>query len=170
MAAPRYIEKFESIDASISLTFPLFRYEYEASQPVAHASAPTAGATYDFDHLGLALAPLRNGAERIRFLLVGDEDDLDNDLDDIKSKLYLAGRGKLYLLDALGNRRWAYARIADMPGVTLTAGRHRILPVTSASSATAHGSAPAPATLRVRSPPPRTPTTSRTPAMRPCTR
>lgn len=131
MGLPRYLEKFESSDGAITVSFPPEEYEYESEQPLGLAYTRVAGASYSYDHLGSAVAPRLNAAERVRFIYIGDATglDIDADCDALRYALHAAGRGKLWTLDANGDRRWAWGRAVDLPTMTLRAGEEILRPV-----------------------------------------
>src|SRR5690606_22940343 len=101
--------------------FPTKAYEWESSQTLRDAIEPAIGADYGVSMLGRRPAPKEVASERLRGLIVVDDPaKLDAELDRLRSRLYRIGRGRLWAVDAAGNERWAWARLASMPDVTLT--------------------------------------------------
>lgn len=123
MANPRYLEKFESADGVTSYVFPLKRYEWQSDQDVEAPVYSAIGADYGYDPSRFGNSALNPGRETVRALIVQTTQALvDTELDNMRSKLYKAGRGKLWALDAAGVRRWAYARADRMPSFKLGIG------------------------------------------------
>lgn len=121
--ALRYLEKFTDSSGGVSYTFPLSQYEMEQSQPLSVPFSPVTGADYAYNQLATSYAPKGNGIEVVRFLAKSTTEALvDTEIDNARSKLYTAGKGKLYALDAAGTRRWAWARLMEMPQVRLAVG------------------------------------------------
>lgn len=121
---PRRLEKFESADASISQTFPLFEFEWESQQDLRSPLAHLVGAHYGFDHRGTSPGLLDFGAERLRCMVYESAGPatVDTSLDALMSKLWSIGQGKLFTIDSAGDRRWAYARLRSMPSISWRAG------------------------------------------------
>lgn len=121
---PRRLEKFENAAGTVSQAIPLFEYEWESSQGLKAPQAAAIGAHYGVDLLGTSPGVMDFGAERLRCLLYepGGPSDVDDELDDLMSKLWSIGQGKLYTIDSAGDRRWAYARLRSMPTITWRAG------------------------------------------------
>ena len=117
----RYAEKFESVDASQSYTFPLYAYEYEPSQALRPRIAVAVGADYGLDLAGAARWPKDIAAAAVRFEMVGSSTPgaLDTDIDSMMSTLLRIGLGKLFTIDNAGTRRWAYAKLDAVPQVTV---------------------------------------------------
>ena len=112
----RYLEKFTDEGGSISYTFPLNAYEMETSQGLVVPFGDGAGAHYGYNQLASALAVKRNAIESVRCLIVGaNAAAVDTAIDNARSYLYRAGKGKLYFYDGSSVRRWAWARLIDMP-------------------------------------------------------
>ena len=116
MAAPRFLEKFESDGASISYTFPLGRYEWQSTQPFRSAYRSVVGASYAHDFYGALPYPKDVGIETVRAILEASSTaNLDTAVDNLKEELVNIGRGKLYTLTDASVRRWAWAKLLDMP-------------------------------------------------------
>ena len=115
--APRYAEKFTTIDGStLVYTFPLALYDWDpAPQGLSTLYAPLSGAHYDYDQLGDSLAVRRNTMETMRFLVKGTNAEIEDELVECRQKCQRIGRGKLWTLDSTGARRWAYARLQSVP-------------------------------------------------------
>lgn len=127
---PRFLEKFTSASGGLSYTFPLSRYEYQPQQSLRLPTARTVGQDYAYDLLASTLAPREVGREVVRFAVVENvATDMDDELDDMAALLFRAGRGKLYTLGADATRRWAWARLVEMPSMTITPYNTRLLPV-----------------------------------------
>lgn len=73
----------------------------------------------------------QNRVESIRFVAAfGDAGaTLDTEIDNIRSKLYRAGKGKLWTISAAADRRWCHARLGAVPGFRLEASSKFALPV-----------------------------------------
>jgi hypothetical protein len=126
----RYLEKFTSIDGLTSYTFPLGAYQWETQQQIRNALSQSVGASYSYNHLGVNPAALNDAQETVRF---ADKQNtaalLEADIDNLRSKLYSIGKGKLYTLSDDGTRRWAYAQLAGMPKIVVTQVNRRYVPV-----------------------------------------
>lgn len=131
MSLRRYLEKFTSLDgSSLVYTFPLNGYAMEQTQPLLAQRAVLTGASYEYDLMGDAVSPKANGFDRVSFLSVNATPaTIDTDLDAVKSKLRLAAKGKLWTLDSNGDRRWAYARLQDMPDLSMDINGRNAAPV-----------------------------------------
>lgn len=103
-----------------SYTFPLNRYEWEETQGLRTPRQYLSGAHYALDMLGneSGLKALRN--ERLRFMLTGTVSANDTAFDTMKKVLHGAGRGKLWLLDDAGVRRWTWGRLQELPSVEVS--------------------------------------------------
>lgn len=124
--APRFLEKFVSIDGLTSFTFPLKAYQLDSTQTVRRVLLDIIGASYPIDLLGAQSAPKDAESLVHRAYIVGSPGSggttIDTALDDMRHKLFKIGFGKLYTLDSLGNERWAYASLMGMPQTTWKAG------------------------------------------------
>lgn len=137
MTVLRYLFMFDNarmsasgiIAATASGVFPTYRYEYEQSQALRQSTVQLTGASYDYDQLEGAAALKANGVERVRFLDVGDPDDMNADIDAFKA-LASYGRGRIWTQTAPGSgQRWAWARLAEMPTLSFTVENRRHAPV-----------------------------------------
>lgn len=127
---PRLITRFTSADDAEEVFFPTALYEWESTQALRTATVAAVGADYAVDLLGRLPAPQEVARERIRALAVGDDGgDLDGILDRLRTITYRAGLGKLWSEDAGGDARWAWARLASMPDVTISYEGRRHAPV-----------------------------------------
>lgn len=114
--AIRYIEKFESVSGGLSYTFPLGKYEWESKADLTVPTMRLTGADYAHDFLAYGIAPRQPGMETVRGLIAAATSALaEAERDNMASKLLLAGRGKLYVLNDDATRRWAWARLMVMP-------------------------------------------------------
>lgn len=130
MAVPRYLEKYENSAGTVSYVWPLNAYEWQSSQSLRTPNSLIAGADYAYDLRGSLPGLKALAQERVRFLDVqASTSALETDLDSLRSELWQIGRGKLYVLDSAASRRWAYARLAAMPEMTLGVGMTRHVPV-----------------------------------------
>lgn len=129
---PRYVNKFTSIDGStISVTFPLNMYEYESQQGLRAPAATIAGADYGHDYLGYAAGSKEFAVESVRFLVVNTTvATLEDTLSTIRADCHRIGLGKLWVTDANGVNRWAYARLTSMPTFRVATGAIHHVPVT----------------------------------------
>lgn len=117
--ALRYPQKFTSADGSLEVVFPTAQLEYEQEQDLFTSFIEMTGADYEYDMLGTGAAAKKNGIERIRFLVVGEQAEVDAKVEEIRENCYLIGRGKLWQAASSGSR-WAWARLDSMPSVRLT--------------------------------------------------
>lgn len=116
MDVVRYAEKFESLDGSVSWTFPSTDYQYQAEQAFRRATAPAVGADYAHDYAGYGAWAKELASEKITGLIWGTSGaNADTQFDEMASKLRSVGLGKLYLVDQAGARRWAYAKLTARP-------------------------------------------------------
>jgi len=128
MAASRYLSKFTSSDGSESYTFGLQRYQWQPQQQLRSPVSLVAGAAYSFRHLGTAPALKNAATERVRFVLTDTSANIDTEIDTLK-EVGLVGLGKLWTEGADASLRWAWAELAEMPEVTIEAGRLGFQPV-----------------------------------------
>jgi hypothetical protein len=118
-----HIDRFESAAGDYVYTFPLTEYEWESSQGLRVPLAAAVGANYAHDFLGRSAAPKEPGHERVRVMLVEDSIDcLDTDWDAARV-LVGQGLGKLWLVFHDGRERWAWARPASAPTLTVGSGQ-----------------------------------------------
>ncbi|MGE0056997.1 MAG: hypothetical protein AB7P33_09890 [Dehalococcoidia bacterium] len=131
MAAPRYPEKFTSLDGTTTVyTFPLGMFEFEPSQPLRDPVQQVMGTSRGFRMLGTATALQAQGSVRIRAIANETSSaNLDAEVDELRADLYTVGLGKLWSLGADGSRRWCYASLSEMPTYTLTPRNLLLLPV-----------------------------------------
>lgn len=127
MSPLRWLSHFENATGTVSVIFPTHRYEWEPSQPLLQSSMQPTGANYSYDQMEGGAAIKGNGMERVRFLDVGDAEDLDDDFDRFKGMMAW-GRGKAWTTGASGNR-WAWARLSEMPSLSFTVDNVRHVPV-----------------------------------------
>lgn len=121
---------FESTDGSRRLVFSRYSHEWESRQQLRTVEAAALGADYAVDLLGTLPAPKGVGEERVRFLLVGDGPAaLADALDQLRSTAYGIGTGRLWQERADGLKRWAWARLSNMPEITLGGVHRRHAPV-----------------------------------------
>jgi hypothetical protein len=122
--------KFENPYGELVYEFPRISFEHEQSQDVRNAFSPVVGADYGFDFHGELAAPKGFGQESVRFVIVGDTlAETEAALDEAKSRLYRAGRGKLYIEALDGTTRWAWARIGAMPNMRFGVANRSFVPV-----------------------------------------
>lgn len=111
----RYAEKFTGEGGTV--TFPLAGYEYTPEQDFRLADRPIVGADYPYDFAGVHPWAKDVGIEPIRFLLARDTPaNLTAQYDALLAGLRNAGQGQLWTVDAEGDRRWAWAKLASRPG------------------------------------------------------
>lgn len=118
----RYLEKAESADGSITVTWPTSLLEWEPSQGLRIPVAAVPGGSYEFDLQGTGPAMRANARETVRFAVKHGTDptEIDEDIEELCWKLYLAGRLKLFTVDANGDRRWCWARLVEMPSMRIS--------------------------------------------------
>ncbi len=119
--AQRWAEKFESIDATLTYTFPLNQYEWQSEQGLRVAYGHGVGADYAHDFAGISLAPKSVGIEVVRFMMTGYASPaaFDTAFDAMLGQLMRIGQGKLFTNDSAGTRRWCYARLTARPSITI---------------------------------------------------
>lgn len=123
----RWLSRVEKIDGSRTVIFPSHRYEYEQAQTLQSAFMQLVGEDYAFDQLEGAPSLKDNASERVRFLDVGDVEDIDEDVDKFKE---ISGWGTLIVVTSgSSGERKARARPEAMPGITFTVENLRHLPV-----------------------------------------
>lgn len=121
---PRFLEKFTNVAGTSTVTFPVFEVEWESAQALRTSQAAVIGGDFGVDLLGSSPGRMDFAAERLRCLLYesGGPSDVDTELDDLQSKLWSIGKGKLWVVDSSNARRWAFARLRSMPTITWRAG------------------------------------------------
>lgn len=130
MTRPRWITQFASRDGSTVVELPRGVYEWESSQSLRTAVVPALGSDYGVDLLGTIPAPVGVATERIRGLIVAsDSADLDARVSALRAQLQGIGSGHLRATDGGGGYRWARARLASMPDVSITYEMRRHAPV-----------------------------------------
>jgi hypothetical protein len=117
MAPRRWFVRFEKEDGSEVAIWKTNRYEYEQRQALQLAGMPLVGESYSFDNQGTEPSIKGNGSEAVRFLNLGDEDDIDIDIDNFK-RIVDWGVGKIVTRGADGTERWAWGRPTDMPNLS----------------------------------------------------
>lgn len=120
MSRRRYLSKFESADGSTSYTFPAYRYEWEPSQGLRSPRAQISGAHYGLRLLGNAPSLKDIGQERVRCVFIGTKQEMDDEADNVRHKLYAGAFGKVWTMGDDGTLRWAWAEIAEMPQMTIS--------------------------------------------------
>lgn len=123
--AQRYLEKFEGpgTATTYSYSFPLNAYEWRSDGSVVGKPQDAVGMDYGYDLRNLLPSPIRSARETVRAINKQTTVALlDQDIDDMRYKLLLAGRGKLYSIDATATRRWCWARIDSLPEFTVRSG------------------------------------------------
>lgn len=119
-ASQRYLEKFENLSGTISVVFPLYRYEYQPQQDMEAWTEQVIGLEMGYDALGSRLTRLGAAMDTVRFVLLADTAGaFDTSFDTLKSDCYRIGKGKLWTLGADGTRRWAWARLTQFPEITV---------------------------------------------------
>lgn len=135
LMAPRYLSRIENADSTVSITLPRYRAEYEQEQPLVHNLAALTGADYSYDQMGLSASVKGNGIERVRFLEVGQPEEIDAAIDDLKA-LSRYGRLKIFTTGEDdhqgGTERWAWARMQMMPSLSLGVTNRQHAPVSLA--------------------------------------
>lgn len=119
MPSRRYFIRFEKADGSETAVWPPNRYEYEQQQSLQLAGMPLTGESYNFDNQGSDPSIKTNASERVRFLDLGESDDIDDDVDNFK-RILEWGIGKIVTKGANGTERWAWGRPTDMPALSFT--------------------------------------------------
>ncbi len=118
MAPVRYFIRFEKADGLQTAYFKSNRYEYEQQQGLQLAGMPLTGESYNFDNQGSMPSIKTNAQERVRFLNLGENDEIDDDLDEFK-RIVDWGVGKIVTKGASGER-WAWGRPTDMPSLSFS--------------------------------------------------
>lgn len=126
---PRWIEKFTSADELQSYVFPRYNFESDHSQAVVNAYGQVLGADYPVDMLAYLSAPKGPGQETVRFALYNDDAlSLSAEYDTAKTFFWRMGKGKLWSYDG-ATRRWAWARAAAIPDISLKQENFTFIPV-----------------------------------------
>lgn len=117
----RYLEKFESENGTISVTLPLFAYEYASRQSLIVPIRQVSGASYAYPLRGNTQAIKAIGTESANFAHVEDFSfaALENSMDALKYAAITAAIGWIYLLADDGTRRRARGFITDVPEMTI---------------------------------------------------
>lgn len=119
----RYADRFTTINGLSVHTFPELEYEYDSGQSLRQPMAAGVGAHYAHRFGGTMPGLKDTGVERIRGNVSGDTvQEVDALKDDLRAMQDI-GLGKLWTVDADGDRRWAYAALASLPEI-VTATRH----------------------------------------------
>lgn len=133
--ALRFPYRFTNSDETEEVIFPTHHLEYEEDQEVHNSYADLTGADYAYDMVGYGQAAKKNAMERIRFLVVGEVDpvqeDLDAQVEEMRVQLHAIGRGKLWQKAADGSQRWAWARVEHVVAIRLTYENINHLPVSA---------------------------------------
>lgn len=116
----RLIDKFESLDGTISYTFLTNRAEHQIEQMYRTPISSGVGANYAHDHLGNGVSPKDPRRITVRGLLYGSTATaLETALDEATSEIERIGKGWLYRLDVDGTTyRRCLARPLSAPSVT----------------------------------------------------
>ena len=131
MSAIRYPQSFESPDGSDVVLFPVHLLEYEPVESYRMTTAPIMG-DYAFDLSGSSPWRKALAEENVRFTILARgnrEQDADDQYDELVAKCRRIGRGKLWSLDADGNRRWCYAKLSGKPSKQVSFERPYWMPV-----------------------------------------
>jgi len=115
MTIHRYLEKFESFDGSITVTFTLISYEYNSAQSIRVPYKTIGGANYGYPMRGNQPGLLDVAVETARLVYVDTAATLDTEFDALKKAMYEGALGWLYTLGSDGTRRRARAQITAMP-------------------------------------------------------
>lgn len=120
MPPVRYLEKFTHVTGAPSVVFPLYMYQWSPSGRLQAFRSAGVDMGYAYDHLRNAVAPREVAQEDVRFYVAEDTTALaDAQIDNLRAACLFIGRGKLWTLGSDGTRRWAYARLRDMPDITI---------------------------------------------------
>lgn len=131
LAAPRYLEKFESADGVVSYAFPTDDYEYQPEQGFRRSEASAVGADYAVDFAGGAPWPKAVGEEAVRFTIWGaSAADADAQFDACLASLRNIGLGRLFAVDAASDRRWCWAKLLARPSYQVDVNGYFNVPVT----------------------------------------
>ncbi len=108
-------ESFTSIDETASYAFT-YLVTWASGGVLSTPSSDLGGGQYGFDELGSVPGLPRISHESVRFSILADDAGGMNDAVDVMiNRLWAIGRGKLWVSDNAGNRRWCYARIDAIP-------------------------------------------------------
>lgn len=120
MSTVRYLDRFENVTGTISYKFPLAEYQWSENQQYRAAMGAVVGADYAWDYNRFGRAPKGIAFESITCSIIENAVlDIDAELDLMKRRLREVGLGKLWTIDSAGVRRWAYARSASAPSVSV---------------------------------------------------
>lgn len=118
MSLPPHPFKFTSQDLVIAQRFPTVDYEWEHTQPFRAPALTIVGASYQFDSLRQSVSPRDNAEEIIRFSIVKScAADAQRARSALRTNLYRAGSGYLWLIDASDKVYRAPARLMGMPEI-----------------------------------------------------
>lgn len=112
---PRAPEKFTNADSSQTYTFPVDDLEWEPTGASRRATANVIGADFGIDFAGGAPWARDFGEQGIRFSLWGTDQAIDDAFDTLCQALMGIGAGKLWAIDASGDRRWCWAKLDGLP-------------------------------------------------------
>lgn len=115
----RQIEKFTSIDGTISYTFLTNKAQHQIEQVYRAPVSSGIGANYAHDHLGYGVSPKDPRRITVRGLLYGSTaTNLQTAVDEATSEIERIGKGWLYRLDVDGTtQRRCLARAVSAPSV-----------------------------------------------------
>jgi len=118
--ATRMIERFDSIDGTLSYTFLTNKAEHQIEQVFRTPLSSGVGANYAHDHLGYGTSPKDPRRITVRGLLYGSSaTNLQTAVDEATSEIERIGKGWLYRLDVDGSTyRRCLARPTGAPSVT----------------------------------------------------
>lgn len=119
----------EFIGAAGTYTWPRYALEYDATQPLVGSVIDLVGADYVFDQLGDGPALKGPGTHTIRYLLIGLASAIEDEVDDMRAKLFRGARGQLIVEADDGSQRQCPARINAMPDIKLATTDRQRAPV-----------------------------------------
>lgn len=126
----RRLVRFESLDGATVVQFGEHGYSWQTDETLRLALSQAARASWAWDHLGTAPAPVDVAVERVVWTLIGaTEADLEAQLSAVRAGLLAIGRGWLVRVDSDGTERRAVARAAMMPSFTRAPGSQRMLAI-----------------------------------------
>ena len=127
---PAWPIRLETEDGALGIDLPTHGMEWESQQEIRTAFETIPLGDYAADLLGTRRGPRSLAEESIRFIAVADSaDHLEAWLMAFRGFVARMRRGKLWVRDATGVRRWCLVRPSALPEMTYGVEQTRIMPV-----------------------------------------
>jgi hypothetical protein len=111
VTAPRRIEKFTDRLESETVSFDGPAFAWRSEQQFRSGRAAAAGQHYPVRLMGYGPGLKDLGRELVSYNPFGDPDDVDDLVDELRSKCHRFGVGKLWTVDDASDRRWCWASL-----------------------------------------------------------